>query len=157
MVSTRVLVVQADAARRRRWASALERAGHGVIARSTSGEGQLVLASTPVDALVIETPPDAELAFLLDAAPGGRPPPVLLIGAPYGEVLSMPRGGAAALCVGHPPAAALAAALRDLLAGSAVTRPAVPSGREDFPLRLPIARVAKWKTWLDGRTGVEPS
>jgi DNA-binding NarL/FixJ family response regulator len=147
-VSSCVLVIQGEPGRRRRWTAALERAGHGVIARSTVVEGQLVLAAARIDAVVVETPPGHELAHLLDAAPGDRPPPILLIGAPYGEVLGVPRAGAAALCMCRPPAAALVAALAELLAGSAVTRPDVPFGREDFPLRLPLARVAKWKTWL---------
>ncbi len=148
VVVPRILVLQRRRPRRDRWSDALVTAGFEVVARDTVRAACAALWQQDFDAILAETPPEQELADLLDAAPGPWPPPILLIGAPYGEPVAVPRAFAAALYLGDPPAAELPELVRELLATVGLARPAVPHGRTDVPLRMPPARVAKWKSWL---------
>jgi len=100
------------------------------------------------DAIVAQTPPEGELADLMDAVPGPWAPPLLLIGAPYGEPVAVPRAFAVSLCTGDPGPDRLPDLLRTLLDTAAIAHPAVPHGRADMAMVMPPARVAKWKSWL---------
>jgi hypothetical protein len=148
----RILIIQPLRFMREIWQDALVATGHEVVACDSVHYGCLALWARDFDAMVVATPPDQQLAALLDAAPGPWPPPIVLVGAPFVETMvGVPRTFAAARCAASATAASVVDTVRRLLAGAGVARPAVPHGREDVPLRLPPNRIAKWRSWLAAR------
>jgi hypothetical protein len=144
----RILVLHRRRPRRELWSDALERAGYEVDPRDCVKSARMALWQFDYDGIVAETPCETDLTELLESAPGPWPPPILLIGAPYGEPVGVPRAFAAALCVDCPAVSEVPALLRGLLSTARITHPAVPFGRTDVPLRLPPQQVSKWKSWL---------
>jgi hypothetical protein len=143
-----VLIVQPLRTVRQVWRDAFVRAGHEVVAADSIRDACLMMWARDFDAIIVATPPEAQLAELLDATPGPWAPPIVLVGAPYSESIGVPRAFAAARCAPSPTAARLVATLHELLVGADVAVPAVPHGRADVPLRLPPERVLKWRSWL---------
>ena len=143
-----ILIVQPLRSVRVTWRDALVLAGHDVVATDSIRDACLMMWARDFDAIVVATPPEAELAELLEAAPGPWAPPIVLVGAPYGDSVGVPRAFAAARCLASPSAARVVRTLHDLLSGARVAIPAVPHGRADVPLRLPPQRVLKWRSWL---------
>jgi hypothetical protein len=148
VVARSVLVLAKDPERRAVWTAELEAAGWDVVARASLHAARLALWEHAVAAVVAETPPEDQLADLLDAAPGPWPPPIVLVGAPHGEGIGVPRVYAAILCLTPPPPEMLPGLVGALVATAALATPAPPLGRTDFHLRIPAERVAKWKSWL---------
>jgi hypothetical protein len=141
------LIVQPLGTVRMAWRDALVAAGHEVVASDSIRDACLMMWARDFDAIIAATPPEAELAQLLDASPGPWLPPIVLVGAPYGDSIAIPRAFAAARCVASPTAR-IVATLHELMNGARVAVPAVPHGRSDVPLNLPPVRVLKWRSWL---------